>query len=111
MKHILIIGLLFISIVAFTQTIRTNACATIDNNNLSEITYRIDNFRITNSVIEWTDYQTSRIYIYNIEFKSYYNQKWYIHCLTEGKKILFVVSFIDEIVYTNGLLFYKTIRT
>lgn len=111
MKQVIIIVLLLINNIILAQTIKTDACAVIENNNISEITYRIDEFKMTDFVLQWIDYQTGYSCYYDIQYKTYYNNKWYIHCLTRGKKILFVVSFTEEIIYCNGLLFYKTIKT
>ena len=111
MKQVFIIILLFTSNIIFAQTIKTDVCTAIENNNITEITYRVDEFKLTDFVLQWVDYQTGYSCYYDIQYKTYYNNKWYIHCMTKGKKILFVISFIEEVVYCNGLFFHKTIKT
>jgi hypothetical protein len=110
MKKLILIISMFVNLVSYSQIIQTDAVAIVQDKVISEdIKFREDQFEIKESIIIWTDFQSSKTIIYFIENISVdKNGVYYIYCNTNGKRILFIVSFLRNIVYIdNNLVFFK----
>jgi hypothetical protein len=110
MKKLILILIMFVSIISYSQTINTTAASMVHNNTIAgNIELRMDKFEIKENLIIWTDFQKSQTTIYFIEniFEAE-NNVYYIYCNTNGNKILFTVSFIRNIVYVDdNLIFFN----
>ena len=111
MKTYLIGLLIVISTIGKAQTIITDAASIIVNGEARSIIYRSDIFHIKENSIIWYSKEAVVLYYINSYTKLSEN-KFVIHCITNGKHITFIVDFSESFIMLNkDLMFFKTDKT
>jgi hypothetical protein len=109
MKKFLIIIMLFVSTIMYSQTITTNIVSSL-NESKENVIFRNDVFNIKSTFIIWDAPETSTLY-YITNYIKLADNKYIIYCNTNGKLINFTVDFTNNyIIINNKLLFTSSIK-
>ena len=109
MKNFLIIVILFVSTIMYSQTITTNIVSSL-NTNRESIIFRNDIFNIKSTFIIWDAPEVSTLY-YITNYIKLAENKYIIYCNTNGKLINFIVDFTNNyIIINNELLFTNSTK-
>lgn len=109
MKKFLIIVMLFVSTIMYSQTITTNIVSSL-NTNRESIIFRNDIFNIKSTFIIWDAPEASTLY-YITNYIKLAENKYIIYCNTNGKLINFIVDFTNNyIIINNELLFTSSTK-
>lgn len=109
MKTIITALLITISTFVYTQVISTNVCSLVEEGSLTgNIELRQDIFELREDIFIWRDLQDNKTIIFFVESIHIINGIHFISCNTNGKRILFKVSFDRAIVGVgDNLIFFN----
>lgn len=107
MKKFLVLILLLLNIVVYSQTIITN---TVSLKNNPTVLSQINIFHVKKDVIFWQTPDDKIITYHIVKSTKLSDLEYIIYCITEGKVAIFNVKFAYHTINIDDLMFYNVDR-